>query len=87
MKYLVMEIQTFDAGTVATPTYSFDNRMTAERQYHLLIAGAVVSQLPIHAVVMMTNDGRIIESKYYRHEPEPEPTPEPETPEEEPSGE
>ena len=82
-----MEIQTFDAGTVSTPTYAFDNRMSAERQYHLLIAGAVVSSLPIHAVVMMTNDGRIIESKYYRHEPEPEPepepTPEPETPEEE----
>lgn len=83
MKYLVIEIQTFDTGAVSTPTYAYDNRMTAERQYHLLIAGAVVSSLPMHAVVMMTNDGRIIESKYYRHEPEPEPTPEPETPEEE----
>lgn len=81
MKYLVMEIQTFDAGTVSTPTYAYDNRMTAERQFHLLIAGAVVSALPTHAVVMMTNDGRIIESKCYTHaipEPEPESETEPE---------
>ena len=31
MKYLVMEIQTFDTGATSTPTYAYDDRSVAER--------------------------------------------------------
>lgn len=75
MKYIIMEIQTFDTGAVATPAYSYDDIKAAERQFHTLVAGAVVSALPTHAVVWMTNDGRLIERKSYTHvteEPESE---------------
>lgn len=75
MKYLVMEIQTFDTGATSTPTYAYDDRAAAERQFHLLTAGAVVSELPTHAVVMMTSEGQLIDRKVYHHvTPEPEPT-------------
>lgn len=81
MKYLVMEIQTFDTGAVSTPTYAYDDRAAAERQFHLLTAGAVVSELPAHAVVMMTSEGQPIDRKVYHHvKPEPEPEEEPEEP-------
>jgi hypothetical protein len=86
MKYLVMEIQTFDTGAVSTPTYAYDTRDAAERQFHLLVAGAVVSALPTHAVTLMTSEGQLVERKVYHHAPaeeEPEPETEPETPTEE----
>lgn len=77
MKYLVMEIQTFDTGTTSTPTYAYDTRAGAEQKFYTLVAGAVASQLPTHAVVMMTSEGQLIDRKVYHHvKPEPEPTPE-----------
>lgn len=80
MKYLVIEIQTFDTGAISTPTYAYDNRLSAESKYHSILSSAALSALPTHAVVLMTSDGRMIESKAYNHPlPEPEPTPEPET--------
>ena len=72
MKYIVIEIQTFDTGAVSTPTYAYDDRYTAERQFHLLAAGAVVSKLPAHSVVFMTSDGQVIERKAYKHAQEEE---------------
>lgn len=71
MKYIVQEIQTFENGTVSTPAYAYDTISSAERQFHMLVAGAVVSELPVHTIIMMTNDGRQIERKSYRHEVQP----------------
>lgn len=88
MKYIVTEIQTFDTGAIATPAYSYDERSAAERQFHLLTAGAVVSALPTHAVVLGTNEGQIIERKVYHHAPvQPEEPVEEPTEEETPSEE
>lgn len=78
MKYLVMEIQTFDTGATSTPTYAYDTRAGAEQKFYTLVAGAVASQLPTHAVVMMTSEGQLIDRKVYHHvKPEPEPVEEP----------
>lgn len=83
MKYIVTEIQTFDTGSIATPSYAYDDRLAAESKYHALLSGAAVSKLPLHAVVLMTSDGRIVASQSYTHSVE-EPVPEEEetTPEE-----
>ena len=82
MKYIVMEIQTFDTGAISTPTYAYDNRLTAESKYHALLSGAAISALPLHAVVLMTSDGRMVQSQSYRHEVEATPEEEETTPEE-----
>lgn len=84
MKYLVTEIQTFDTGAIATPTYAFDNRNSAEAKFHNILGAAAVSALPEHACVMFTSDGRLLRNECYRHVVEPEPTPEPEEPTEDP---
>lgn len=76
MKYLVMEIQTFENGSMSTPTYAYDTRLSAESKYHAILSAAAVSALPDHAAVMMTSDGRLIANQAYHHEitpPEPEP--------------
>lgn len=82
MKYIVMEIQTFDTGAISTPTYAFDNRLSAESKYHALLSGAAISALPLHAVTLMTSDGRMVQSQSYRHEVEATPEEEETTPEE-----
>jgi len=82
MKYIVMEIQTFETGAVSTPTYAFDDRLSAEAKYHSILASAAVSALPNHACVLMTSEGRPITNQSYAH---PVKTPEPA--EEEPTNE
>lgn len=82
MKYIVMEIQTFDTGAISTPTYAYDNRLAAESKYHALLSGAATSALPLHAVTLMTSDGRMVQSQSYRHEVEATPEEEETTPEE-----
>lgn len=84
MKYLVMEIQTFDTGATSTPTYAYDIRAGAEQKFYTLVAAAVASKLPTHAVVLMTSEGQLIDRKVYHHVTEPV---EPEEPVEEPAAE
>ena len=68
MTYIVIELQTNSDGTVGNLVYAFTNRNEAEQKYHLVLASAAVSQLPAHAAVLLTNDGRTIASQCYRHE-------------------
>ena len=70
MKYIVMEIQVFDTGAVSTPTYSYDNRLSAEAKYHSILASAAVSKLPEHTCVLFTSEGRLLMSQSYKHEQE-----------------
>ena len=70
MKYIVTEIQTFEGGNISTPSYAYDDRLAAESKYHALLSGAAISKLPLHAVVLMTSDGRIVASQAYKHEVE-----------------
>lgn len=70
MKYLVLEIQTFDTGAISTPTYAYDDRLAAESKYHAILSSAAVSKLPSHTCVLMTSDGRFISFQNYEHQPE-----------------
>ncbi len=69
MKYLVIEIQKFETGAISTPTFAFDNRNSAEAKFHSILASAANSALPLHACVMLAEDGRLVRnSECYRHE-------------------
>ena len=70
MTYIVMEIQTNTNGTVGTLVNAYTDRNLAEQQYHTVLASAAVSSLPAHAAVLLTWDGRLIESHCYRHQVE-----------------
>ena len=68
MQYLVIEIQTFDTGSVQTLTYSYETRLSAEAKYHAILSAAAVSKLPRHACVIMTSEGRQLMNQCYTHE-------------------
>lgn len=50
-----------------------------ESVYNFAIADAAVSNYPVHAVVMLNDQGRVIQRECYKRNPAPEPTPEPDT--------
>ena len=72
MKFLVVEIQTFEGNTINTLTYAFDNRLSAEAKYHNILSGAAASKLPRHACVIMTSEGQMLMNQCYTHEAEQE---------------
>lgn len=68
MKYIVTELQTFDTGAISTPSYAYDDRLSAEAKYHAILSTAAVSKLPRHACVIMTSEGRLLMNQCYTHE-------------------
>lgn len=67
MKYLVVELQTFENGNMSTPAYAYDDRLSAEAKYYSVLSVATKSALPVHACVLMTSDGRPLMNKAYTH--------------------
>ena len=87
MKYIVIELQTYDSGTVGIINSSYDDISQAESKYHTVLATAAVSPRPVHAAMLVTNEGDVLYHRaYFYQKPEPKPEPEPE-PEETPTGE
>ena len=67
MKYIVLEIQINDNGTVGTLVNSFDAQNTAESKYHDILKYAAISTIPKHTAVIITEEGRVLEKKCYDH--------------------
>ena len=67
MKYLVIEIQTNASGAVGNFVFSFDTKDEADAKYHTLLAAASVSNIPIHSVCMISNDGLFLNSETHTH--------------------
>lgn len=66
--YIVLEIQTMVGGTVAVLTPIIKaSREEAESVYHSILSYAAVSSIPMHAAVIMTNEGIEIARQSYTH--------------------
>lgn len=65
--YLVIEIQTDANGSVGNFVWSYEDQNQAEAKYHSVLASAAVSQIPVHAAVILSNDGRALASQSYIH--------------------
>ena len=70
MKYLVIELQTSAQGVVSNIVYSFDSKASAEQQYFLILSAAAVSNVPVHAAMLITNTVSTLETRLYTHTPE-----------------
>ena len=78
--YIVMEIKTVEhegGYAVVTSNTQHSTRQSAESQYYTKLAAAANpdNPNPKRAGVLMTNEGFVLDSKYYAI-PEPEPEPE-----------
>lgn len=72
-RFLAIEIQTNQDGTVGNLVYAYDEINQAQSKYHAVLSAAAVSELPMHAAVLVRSDGAVLASDYFDHsEPEPE---------------
>ena len=67
MNYIIYEMQT-NAGltAVVTPTILADYDQ-ALHAFYLAVAAATVSTVEIHTIMLVTEDGRCIDKKTFRH--------------------
>lgn len=67
MKYLIIEIQTSADGNVATIVTEKDNLNEAFSVFYSVLSAAAVSSVPLHAAVLMTNNGAAIKREVFDH--------------------
>lgn len=66
MKYIVIEIQKFENGTIAVPPIAtFDSYFDAVSRYHTIMATAAISDVPVHSAVILTDTGQEIKMDSY----------------------
>lgn len=74
-KYVVIEMQN---GIIGGNTWTYDDRADAEVKFYQVLSEVVKSPVEIHTVMLVTDEGFVIDNKCYKHEISPEPEVEPE---------
>lgn len=64
-KYIVIELQTNQDGSVGNLVYAYDAQPSAESKYYAIMSAAAVSKIPKHAAVLMTSEGYLMESRCF----------------------
>ena len=72
MNYIIIELQTTN-GVTAVDKEIKTTYETAEQEYHRRLMYAAVSEVPLHAVTMLTENGKMVKYECYDHrQPEEE---------------
>ena len=67
MNYVVTEIKTTSGTTTVVTPAAFTTRDNAENRYHTLCAAAAISNQAVDCVVLMREDGIMIERECFKH--------------------
>ena len=65
--YILHEMQTTGANTALVPATTFTDKNAAESAYHTALAAAAISNVNVHAVVLMDEHGNVIRREFYEH--------------------
>lgn len=68
-KYVVVEMQN---GVVGSNAWDYDNRPDAEVKLYQVLSEVVKSPVAVHTVLLMTDEGFILDTKCYKHGATPE---------------
>lgn len=66
-KYIVIEMQN---GVVGTNAWAYDTREDAEVKEYQVLAEVVKSPVATHTVMLMTDEGFVLDTKCYKHDAE-----------------
>lgn len=69
-KYIVVEMQN---GIVGTNAWTYDTRADAEVKEYQVLSEVVKSPVATHTVMLMTDEGFVLDVKCYKHDAQPEP--------------
>lgn len=67
MKYLTIEIQTANDGSVVNLTTVYETRATAESAFYSVLAAAAISTLPAHGCVLIDSEGQLLNTACYKN--------------------
>lgn len=65
MKYIVIEIQSAQDGTVSNIVNVYESRSEAEQKFHQVLSYAAVSDLKYHSVVVLNDRGEWVKGETY----------------------
>lgn len=66
-KYIVIEMQN---GIVGTNAWTYDTREDAEVKEYQVLSEVVKSPVKTHTVMLMTDEGFVLDTKCYKHDTE-----------------
>lgn len=69
-KYIVVEMQN---GIVGSNAWTYDAREDAEVKEYQVLSEVVKSPVATHTVMLMTDEGFVLDTKCYKHDVQPEP--------------
>lgn len=64
---IILEIQHSNDGSTSCITTTHRDRSEAEQKYHNTLAFAAVSEVDVHSVVMLDDDGNRVKGESYYH--------------------
>lgn len=67
-RFVVIEMQN---GSIGDNWWSYDNRADAETKMFQVLAEVVKSPIEVHTVMLMTDEGDVLETRCYRHDAAP----------------
>lgn len=67
MKYVVIEVQKFENGSMSTPAYAYEDLNQAEAKYHAILASAAVSALPVHSCILISEEAFPLRNECFKH--------------------
>ena len=68
--YIVIEIQAGSGSAAVVPPQTFSDRNAAESAMHQALSTAAVSSVEKHSVLMLDDEGHMLETRCYLHESE-----------------
>lgn len=66
-KYVVIEMQN---GNINDNKWTYESRDDAEVKMYQVLAEVVKSPIAVHTVMLVTDEGFVLDSKCYKHETE-----------------
>lgn len=71
--YIVIEMQN---GVIGSNAWNYSTRADAEVKLYQVLSEVVKSPIEVHTVMLVTDEGFVLDTKCYKHEPVPESEPE-----------
>lgn len=65
--YILQEIQTTNSNTALVPAQTYNSKNEAESAFHMALAAAAVSNVTVHAVVLLDEHGNVVRREFYEH--------------------
>lgn len=65
--FILQEIQTTNSNTALVPAQTYNSKNEAESAFHMALAAAAVSNVTVHAVVLLDEHGNTVRREFYEH--------------------